>query len=64
VADAAFSPDDFAQGMLVRHPSHGLGRIVALSGSGAGRKATVDFASGSGRLKFVLASSPLRPVRK
>lgn len=61
---AAFSPDDFAQGMIVRHPSHGLGRIVALSGSGARRKATVDFASGSGRLKFVLASSPLRPVKK
>ena len=28
------SPDDFAQGALVRHPKYGLGRIVALSGVG------------------------------
>ncbi len=30
-------PDTFAQGMLVCHPARGLGRIVSLSGSGAGR---------------------------
>ncbi|NLE38851.1 MAG: UvrD-helicase domain-containing protein, partial [Pirellulaceae bacterium] len=58
------SPDVFHQDMLVRHPQHGLGRIVALSGSGDGRKATVDFASAAGRKKFVLASSPLRPVQR
>jgi DNA helicase-2/ATP-dependent DNA helicase PcrA len=57
------SPDSFHQGMLVRHPSYGLGRIVALSGTGAGRKATVDFPRPTGRKKFVLASSPLRPVK-
>ncbi|MBN1590507.1 MAG: ATP-binding domain-containing protein, partial [Pirellulales bacterium] len=59
---ATFSPDAFRQDMLVRHPQYGLGRIVALSGSGAGRKATVDFTSAAGRKKFVLKSSPLRPV--
>jgi DNA helicase-2/ATP-dependent DNA helicase PcrA len=48
--------------MLVRHPEHGLGRVVALSGSGADRKATVDFLSPASRLKFVIARSPLRPV--
>ena len=56
------SPDVFRQDMIVRHPQHGLGRIVALSGSGEGRKATVDFASSAGRKKFILVSSPLRPV--
>jgi hypothetical protein len=48
--------------MLVRHPKYGLGHIVALSGSGDGRKATVDFSSAAGRKKFVLKASPLRPV--
>ena len=37
------SPDQFEHGALVRHPQYGLGQIVALSGSGASRKATVDF---------------------
>lgn len=58
------APDSFHQGMVVRHPNYGLGRIVALSGSGRGRKATVDFLSPTGRKKFVLASSPLRPVKR
>jgi DNA helicase-2/ATP-dependent DNA helicase PcrA len=56
------SPDEFHQDMLVRHPVHGLGRIIALSGSGAQRKATVVFHGGP--VKFVLSQSPLRPVRK
>lgn len=58
------SPETFHHGMLVRHPKYGLGRIAALSGTGAGRKATVDFAGGAGRMKFVLEHSPLRPVRR
>jgi len=58
----AISPDEFHQDMLVRHPAHGLGRIVALSGSGASRKATVAFPSG--QKKFLLTQSPLRPVKK
>jgi DNA helicase-2/ATP-dependent DNA helicase PcrA len=56
------SPDDFAQGALVRHPQYGLGHIVALSGSGPERQATVDFPPPTGQMKFVLADSPLRPV--
>jgi DNA helicase-2/ATP-dependent DNA helicase PcrA len=56
-------PDEFSQGMLVRHPQSGLGRIVALSGSGRARVATVDFASPPCRAKFVLSQSPLRPIR-
>ncbi len=57
------SPDVFQHGMLVLHPEYGLGRIVALSGSGPGRKATVDFSSSAGRKKFILSASPLRPVK-
>jgi DNA helicase-2/ATP-dependent DNA helicase PcrA len=57
------SPDVFALGMIVRHPAHGLGKIVALSGSGANRKATVDFISPPARKKFLLSASPLRPVK-
>ncbi len=56
------SPDVFAQGMAVLHPEHGLGKIVALSGAGKGRRATVRFAT-AGEKRFVLAHSPLRPAR-
>ena len=57
------SPDTFRQGMVVRHPADGLGRIIALSGAGRGRKATVDFVSPARRVQFVIAASPLRPVK-
>ena len=45
--------------MVVRHPGYGLGHIVALSGAGASRKATVEFPPPAGRKQFVLAASPL-----
>ncbi len=60
---APVDPDEFSQGMLVRHPQSGLGRIVALSGSGQARVATVDFASPPCRVKFVLSQAPLRSIR-
>ena len=56
------APELFHQGMLVRHPEYGLGEIVALSGSGAQRRATVEFA-GIGQKSFVLAKSPLHPLK-
>jgi DNA helicase-2/ATP-dependent DNA helicase PcrA len=59
---APLAPDAFRQGMLVLHDVYGLGQIIALSGSGESRKATVDFASPAGRKKFLLAESNLRPV--
>ncbi len=55
--------DEFVQGMVVRHPQYGLGRIVALGGQGKDRTATVDFTSTAGRKRFLLEKSPLRPVR-
>ncbi len=58
------SPDAFHQGMVVRHPEYGLGKVVALSGGGSKRSATVAFfASTAGQKKFILAQSPLRPAK-
>lgn len=53
----------FHQDMLVKHPEYGLGKIIALSGSGKMRRATVRFASEAGEKKFVLANSPIEPVK-
>ncbi|MBL9125026.1 MAG: ATP-binding domain-containing protein, partial [Planctomycetaceae bacterium] len=59
----AVPPDTFCLDMVVCHPEYGLGRIVALSGEGQRRSATVRFASAAGERKFVLAKSPLRPAK-
>ncbi len=56
--------DDYAQDMLVAHPRHGVGRIVALSGSGENRKAVVDFGGRIGRVKFILSKAGLKPLRR
>ncbi len=60
-SEGRVSPDVFAQGMAVVHPQHGLGKIIALSGAGKNRRATVGFAT-AGEKRFVLAHSPLRPA--
>lgn len=60
-SDGRLTPDDFVLDMAVVHPRYGVGRIVALSGSGEARKATVDFGGAIGRMKFILSQSPLRP---
>jgi DNA helicase-2/ATP-dependent DNA helicase PcrA len=62
-AEPAVSPDLFTQGMAVVHPVHGLGKIVALSGAGKNRRATVRFAT-AGQKRFVIAHSPLRLAGK
>jgi len=56
-------PDMFCQGMVVRHPEYGLGKIVALSGNGDRRMATVTFFEGAGQKKFIVKHSPLQPVK-
>ena len=56
------APEVFVQGMVVRHPQYGLGKIVALSGARDRRTATIAFASGAGEKKFMLASSKIRPA--
>jgi DNA helicase-2/ATP-dependent DNA helicase PcrA len=55
------SPDIFKQGMTVSHPEYGPGKIVALSGSGKNRRATIQFAT-VGQKKIILAHSAVRPV--
>ncbi|MCI0332001.1 MAG: UvrD-helicase domain-containing protein [Planctomycetes bacterium] len=55
------SPDAFKQGMTVTHPEYGPGKIVALSGSGKNRRATIQFAT-VGQKKIILAHSAVRPV--
>ncbi len=57
-------PDEFAQGMVIRHAQFGLGKVTALSGSGAERTATVDFIAPPGRRKFNLADGDLRPIKQ
>jgi DNA helicase-2/ATP-dependent DNA helicase PcrA len=56
-------PNVFRQGMVVLHPEYGIGKVVALGGSGGERTATIDFASAAGRKKLTLAGSGLRPVK-
>lgn len=62
LAAPPLDPDVFHLAMVVRHPEYGLGKIVALSGAGRQRRATVAFAA-CGRHTFVIAQSPLKPAR-
>jgi len=55
------SPDVFKQGMTVTHPEYGPGKIVALSGAGKNRRATIQFAT-VGQKKIILAHSTVRPA--
>jgi DNA helicase-2/ATP-dependent DNA helicase PcrA len=57
------SPEAFHQGMVVAHPEFGLGKIVAIGGSGPKRSATVQFAGETCVRNFVLKFSVLRPAR-
>jgi DNA helicase-2/ATP-dependent DNA helicase PcrA len=54
-------PNAFAYGMRVKHPDYGLGKIVALSGEGKNRTATVNFVM-AGEKKFILIHSLLHPA--
>lgn len=56
------SPDVFRQGMAVVHPQYGIGKIVTVEGSGKKRSACVQFSERTGKRRFQLAFSPLRPV--
>jgi DNA helicase-2/ATP-dependent DNA helicase PcrA len=48
--------------MTVTHPEYGPGKIVALSGAGKNRRATIQFAT-VGQKKIILAHSLVRPAR-
>ncbi|MFM7844132.1 MAG: hypothetical protein ACKPEY_07885, partial [Planctomycetota bacterium] len=56
-------PDEFTLGMIVKHPAHGEGEIVDVSGEGKMRRATVLFFQQGNRLVFRLHYAPLEPVQ-
>jgi DNA helicase-2/ATP-dependent DNA helicase PcrA len=58
-----YPAEAFEEGMLVRHPEYGLGKIAAVTGHGPRRTATVNFVTGAGQRKFILEKSALRPAR-
>ena len=53
----------FPRHAFVRHPEYGLGKVVALSGAGLRRTATVAFIAGAGQKKFVVSQSNLMPAK-
>jgi len=53
----------FQPGVSVVHPEYGIGRILAIDGAGPNRKGRVAFTLG-GEKVFILAKSPLRPVKR
>jgi DNA helicase-2/ATP-dependent DNA helicase PcrA len=56
------SPNAFRNGMTVEHPQYGAGTIIALSGDGPKRTATVRFMKDDAERKFRLIFSDLVPV--
>jgi DNA helicase-2/ATP-dependent DNA helicase PcrA len=57
-----YAPERFFQGMHVKHAEYGIGQIVALSGQGPKRMATVRFLKDGDEKRMVLAFAPLEPV--
>ena len=56
------SPNVFRHGMNVTHPQYGAGTIIALSGDGPKRTATVRFFQDEAERKFRLIFSDLTPA--
>jgi DNA helicase-2/ATP-dependent DNA helicase PcrA len=56
------SPNVFRHGMNVTHPQYGVGTIIALSGDGPKRTATVRFFQDDAERKFRLIFSDLTPT--
>jgi DNA helicase-2/ATP-dependent DNA helicase PcrA len=65
-ASSGRNPDagaKYAEGMLVRHDSYGVGRISQVSGYGALRKLKIRF-SGHGEKTFIADKVKLEIVRR
>jgi DNA helicase-2/ATP-dependent DNA helicase PcrA len=58
------SPNVFRHGMAVEHPQYGAGTIIALSGDGPKRTATVRFFQDNAERKFRLLFSDLTPAEE
>ncbi|MBW8885598.1 MAG: ATP-binding domain-containing protein, partial [Planctomycetia bacterium] len=63
-AKPRISPNAFRHGMAVEHPQYGTGTIIALSGDGPKRTATVRFFQDDTERKFRLIFSDLTPVEQ
>ncbi len=59
---AAEIPAGFSMGMQVRHPRHGLGTVVELSGFSKRRTLTVEFQQDGRRVTYIASKCPLQPV--
>ncbi len=57
------SPELFDIGMLVSHPEYGLGKVLALGGTGKKRIATIQFFDSSRERRIIIAHSQLQPVK-
>ena len=55
--------DSVSQGAFVIHNSHGLGRVVALSGAGDTRRAVVRFGNGAGSVERTVPVGSLTPLK-
>ena len=53
---------DYAVGMTVRHPSHGVGQVIEVSGNGLLRKVKVRFRT-AGERSFIADKAQLEIVR-
>jgi DNA helicase-2/ATP-dependent DNA helicase PcrA len=60
---STISPADFVEGMVVKHPKYGLGKIEKLSGKENRRTASVQFFNSPRVRQYVLAFSSLVPVQ-
>jgi DNA helicase-2/ATP-dependent DNA helicase PcrA len=58
------SPNVFRHGMTVEHPEYGAGTIIALSGDGPKRTATIRFFKDEQERKFRLIFSDLTPAQE
>lgn len=57
-------PSVFRAGMLVSHPEHGPGKIIAIRGQGRRRQATVRFFNSPTEVSYVLVHSELQPLQR
>ena len=55
-------PENFRHGMMVVHPRHGVGTVVALGGTGEMRSATIKFDAIDIERKIILKHNNLRPA--
>ena len=61
---ARLTPDEFYEGLVVRHAEYGPGKVISVSGGGARRSATIVFPTLGEEKRFILQHSVLLRVEK